>query len=420
MINVGVCKNVHALAGTNGALYAVQEGPNAIVRILPDNQPVSMATAWGSVVENDDPVAEPLFNFKHEDSPSGFVVSSKETRKLYITCPDMVQSIMSVKDYNFGKSWNVDYYSAADDFDYPDEKPAGTFRILIVGDSRAKSAMPSTPSDKRSNLSTDDVIKWDNESTKRMNSFPKQLEFLLNAYASLNGARNHFEVLTLSLAGAKSVYRINGPALELVRKKDVDLVIALTTESNYTDFFCNPLTADGIPGGFDPEYALKPLESRIYPGVPRHLFELCKKRNFVRIEKNQIWWSIDWTQWDSFGPEIQKDLMDLTARPFRVFQDKLQSMKTSKGVTKELLMLYIPWEYWKNDVFNRFWRETCSEQHLNLLDLSESYYAMKTSFYPTNQIQLSRHYLLHGNTLIALLLSHFLTDQKWVQLDIEK
>ncbi len=417
LIKAGMGNHVHALAGSSGVLYAAQEGPDPVVRVLPDPHPVKQATAWGFLAENNDPNTEPLMDFSERNSLAGFVVSPKEKRKLFITCPDMFQSIISVKDYDFEKNWNS---FTSDDFDYPDEKPVQTFRILVVGDSRVKGAALPTSVDFLGDTLDADIIKWDHASSSWTNTFAKQVEFLLNAKAALSGVRRHFEVLTLSVEGVASGSLINAPALDLVKKKDVDLVLALAASSTYQDYFMYPLTAEGIPGRFDPEYALKPVNSRIPPGVPRHLYDLCMKKNLLRLENNQFVWTIDWDKWDSFDPEIRKDLMELTARPFQVSQTGLQNLITSGGNPRKLIVLYVPWRNWKNESYEHFWRDTCSEEHLNLMDLSDPFYALKTCFYPTAQRLHTHHYLIHGNTLIAYLLSHYLTEQKWVPFNIVK
>ena len=413
---MGTCPNVHTLAGMNGTVYAAQEGTNSLVRILPDNETLGLATAWGIYAEKNDPGAEPLLSFSRGGSPSGFVVSPKETRKLFVTCPELNHAIISVKDYDFRK-WMKDFRN---DFIYPDKKPVGTFRILLVGDSRIGSAMLPPSPDKLKDGSFD-LRTWDRESTMRTNTFGKQLEFVLNAEAALNGVKNHFEVLTLSQDGTSSSSLIPNPALDLVKKMDVDLILALSAWSTYFEFFGMPLTEEGLPGPLDAEYMLKPLSERVAPGVTRHFYELCKKKNLVSEDNGRYMWNINWTQLESMDPEIKKDLMELTSRPFRVFQNKLQSLKTPGAGRKKLLMLFIPWRNWPNsDSYENFWKDICSEYHLDLLDLSEPYLAMKTSFYPTDQKGWTHHYLPYGSSLIAMLLSHYLTEQKWVPFEPEK
>jgi hypothetical protein len=408
LTKVGSCNNVHALAGMDEKLYAVQEGTHALVRILPDNQQLGLPTAWGFFAENKDPGLEPLLSFNREGALSGFVVSPKEKRKLFLTCPDLAHSILSVKDYDFRNKM-----TGGGEFDYPAVKPPATFRILIVGDSRVGSAMlPATP--EKLNEPNFSVIEWDRESTRRTNTFAKQLEFLLNAKAAVNGTGLHFEVLTLWMHGTSSGAIIIGPALDTVKYIDADLVIALAAPSTYQDYFGMPMTKDGIPGPMDAEYLLKPFGERIAPGVPRHFYELCKKKNLVKEEDGRLIWYTDPGKWESMDADVRKDLMELTARPFRAFQNWLQSLKKPGGGDKKLLMLFVPWRNSNTIGYERFWKDTCLDQQLNLLDLSEPFYAMKAGFYPVDQRGFTHHYLNTGNFLIAYLLSHYLTEQKWV------
>jgi hypothetical protein len=119
---------------------------------------------------------------------------------------------------------------------------------------------------------------------------------------------------------------------------------------------------------------------------------------------------------DPFGygyPDIQKDIIELSAKPYKVFDQKLKSMKTSGNTVPKWLIFFVPWKHFhSNDACGKFWNDLCRQNQIDMLDLSAPFYALKPGFYPTNEPNLNQHYTAYGNSLIAILLSHYLAEQK--------
>ncbi len=226
---VGQGENILELSESDGVLYGLQSGTVSLVRISsPASIPVQLATNWGFFVEGKHEGVEPFFGFK-PDQAYGFAASPKESRKFYITRPNIgLNAIVSVKDYDFNKSWIVNHssYSADNvtDFDYPALKPARTYRILLMGDSRTTLAI-------RDKADVGD--KADGGSgTFRTDTLPKQLEFFLNVEANLRDVDTHFEVLTLSRPDKTFSSYVESDVTPLVKKYDVDLVLGLAGEAD--------------------------------------------------------------------------------------------------------------------------------------------------------------------------------------------
>lgn len=420
LVEVGKGDHIQELAGSVSFLYALQSSDIPLVRILPSSQAVSLATPWGFMVDNQNPELEPLLKFDL-DVPIGFTASPGEERKLFISYPgSRIDDIISVKDYDFDKWWKT-YSNYNDvspkggflcDFDYPTVKPPKTFRILVVGESRVLTA-PVVDSDAR--LPSFNEYQW-TMGTIRTNTFPKQLELLLNTEGILQDSETRFEVLVLGAHGDGPSSYVYDVVPAFVKKYDVDLVFVLAGKSGYEDYFTKPIRPEGIPVfDLDPEYLLKPLSERVPPGIPARFYERCLKKGIVKGGLLPYWFYI-LGEGDS---DIRRDLMAMTAKPLKLFEEKLKSMRTSSGTAPRLAFFYIPWRNWSyKDKCEAFWVDLCRENHFTLLNLTDPFIALETSYYPTNQASDMRHYTAGGNTLIAELLSYYLRKQKWFSPDI--
>ncbi len=416
-VEVGKGDHIQELAGSVSFLYALQAGPIPLARILPESRAVSLATPWGFPVDNQNPGTEPLLKFDG-GAPVGFAASPNQERKLFISCPGAgLQDIISVKDYDFDKWWKS--YSRygeptpltyLTDFEYPAAKPPRTFRILLVGESRVLTAPALVPGASPSGFNE---LHW-TQDTLRTDTFPKKLELGLNTEASLRDGPVHFEVLVLSRHGlAPGAYLYDEVPL-FVKRYDIDLVLVLAGKAGYEDYFEKPIRPEGIPAhDLDPAYLLKALPARIPPGTPARFYGLCRQKGFLKDGAGfPFWWEI----LDKGDGEIRRDLMEMTARPLRLFAERLKSMRTSTGSVPRLAFFYVPWRDWgPQDKCEAFWDDLCRENHLGMLDLSDSFNALKTGFYPINQPNCMRHYTAEGgNVLIARILGYYLMKQGWV------
>lgn len=416
-VEVGKGDHIQELAGSVSFLYALQAGPVPLARVLPDSRAVSLATPWGFPVDNQNPGAEPLLKFGG-GVPVGFAASPNEERKFFISCPGAgLQDIISVQDYDFDKWWKS--YSRYEnnapltyitDFEYPEAKPFRTFRILLVGESRVLTAPSIDPDAKPSSFNE---YQWTVD-TLRTHTFPKQLELLLNTEGVLRNAETHFQVLVVSAHGQGPGSYLNEEIPAFVKRYDIDLVLVLAGKSSYEDYFEKPLNREGIPIiQVDPAFLIKPLSDRIPAGVPARFYANCRQKGLLKDGAGfPFWWEI----LDKGDGEIRRDLMEMTAKPLRLFADKLKAMRTSTGATPRLGFFYLPWRDWgPQDKCEAFWDDLCRENHLGMLDLSDPFNALKTSYYPINQPNCMRHYTAEGgNVLIARLLGYYLTEQGWV------
>jgi hypothetical protein len=215
----------------------------------------------------------------------------------------------------------------------------------------------------------------------------------------------------------------------------VDLVLALVSSFNvegFQDYYEKPLTPEGIPSNkTDPEFFLKPWGAKIPPGAPRRLFESCVKRGLVRpVSTSQLAFAYFGDLLASGDREIRDDLTEMIGLPLRLLSQKLGAL-SSKGGGPSFLLCFVPSR--DNDDpnlhlygslkhkdnpgvedYELFWRDLCDHNGLNLLDLTEPFNSLETSFYPTSEACCHRHYTAYGNYLIATLLSYYLPSQKWI------
>ncbi len=396
---VGNAKDALALTSTDGRLYAFQEG-GFLARVeLPRSTPFELPTPWGFLVKNDDYQGMPFFTLP-VGIPPGFTASPTEPRKLFIS---MEHSIVSVRDYDFQERWGAieENNGALTDFDYPYQKPAGIFRILAIGPSRNSTAVP---------LPKDPLTPADeNTQSPRVETFPKQLELLLNTEAALRNSKVHFEVLNFTRRGSPISTFAYYDVPDLVKRYDIDLVLGLGDQSGYKDYYERPLTPEGIPApSVKHEYLLKPLSERAKSGVALDLLERCKKMKIPVSNGQDFPGDGLFSLFCTGDPQIQSDLEEMAGRRLVLLNDKLGSMRTSSGNRPQFAVYYVPCRDFPNDCLEPFWGDLCSHYHLRFLDLSDAYDALKTSYYPTNVT----HFTAYGNALVALILSHYLIDSK--------
>ncbi|HTA75601.1 MAG TPA: hypothetical protein VK791_00420 [bacterium] len=226
---VGKGDNVIELAYTDNALYALQAGKLSLVKINSSGStPVQLATFWGFYAEDSHGGVEPFMDLR-ANIFYGFTASPKEPRKFFISKVNIeANAVVSVKDYSFDKSWIVsdsdNRKGELSDFNYPEKKIAGTYRVLIMGDSRTSDAI-------REKEDVGDKAE-EGAGTYRVDTFPKQLEFFLNSEAALRDVPTHFEVLTLSRPNKTFSSYVEDEVTPLVKRYDVDLVLGLASEAD--------------------------------------------------------------------------------------------------------------------------------------------------------------------------------------------
>jgi hypothetical protein len=398
----GDAKDVVALASSNGVLYALQKG-GLLCRISSaGSSPVQFPTPWGLFFQNTDFQGDmPIFYMK-DDLPVGFSASSREARKLFIAAKN---SVFYLKDYHFEDRWGAmeDRYGVLTDFDYPDRKPHGTFRILVTGASRNSTSIP-IPSD-RSKLVDEDI------QTPKVLVYSKQLELLLNTESALRNSKVHFEVLNYSHRHDDLSSRAYYDYPSLVKKYDIDLVLSLGEWPGYADYYTRPITSEGIPAlSADHDYLLKPLSQRATSAVAKDLIDRCRALKIPVSEKQDYpgdsWWGL----LSAGDKQIRDDLLEMAGRRLQLFQDKFGSLRTSEGKTPQFIIYYFPFKEFHEPYVESFWRDVCDRYHFRFMDLSTPYDALKDAYYPAAK----GHLTAYGNQLIALLLEHDLIENKLV------
>ncbi len=365
--NVGEGDHIQEMAFSNGVLYALQMAKEPMVRIAsPKSEPVILPTQWGFFTNDDNPGFEPFLLFKQGFMP-GFAASPSEPGKLYISRPTTggiasrspgigPNAVISVKDYHFEKGWfsnvvNTDV-SGLTDFEYPEKKPSGTYRILVTGDSRTCTATRMTAGNRDGNQEPNSL---------RTDTFPKQLEVYLNTEASLKGVGTCFEVLTLSRPGKAISSYAYEEIPPIAQKYGVDMVL-------------------GLAGSAGP----------------------------------------DWKSLIAGGSDARKNSMDSAGSLLKQFSKKLDTLKTSGGSPVKLVFMYVPSRSFPNDYAGSFWRDLCAENNFSLIDLTEPFDGLKTSYYPVNENSGDKNYTAYGSELIGLLLSRSLVRDKLIPFEPAK
>ena len=417
LMEVGNGDHIQEMAFTGSILYAIQAATVPLVRVNnPKSIPVSLGTFWALPIDNENTSSETFLSFS-PGQPVGFIASPHNPRKFYISKSCIVPSaVISFKDYDYGQYYysysNTNPFEFVEDYRYPAEKSRGTFRILLSGDSRtfvAPTIRPGPPYDQgvREGVFTDSL---------RDDTFPKQMEMFLNTEAALRGVKMHYEVLEWNRQGFAFSQYACYEIPPLVKKYNIDLVLVLTGNTGYPDYFTNPITADGIPTQkIDPEFMLKPLSKRIPPiEVVKDLYERYLNKTKTNIDKNMFPAQGDpWSLICSEDPMMRKDMIEMEGRRIQRMFELIQPMKTQRGNSPDLILFYVPYRGYPSCAVN-FWSDLCAQYHFHFLDLSESYDALKLNYYPAVTRCCDGHFTAYGAKLVGYLLSHYLVEDKLI------
>jgi len=417
--------NILQLAASGENLYALQGVPNCMAKVLPEYQPVTLPSAWGFTLKSSSPYYSPIIE-SSSDQPIGFAAMPGDQKRFFISRSNSnCNSILSVKDYNFGDSWLArsqgNSMSGLTDFEYPFAKPSKTFRILIVGNSRIVTA-PAIPLDDNGNEIPLNLDDHDLHSS-RGNTFSKKLEFILNSEAALDDISEHFEVMALGHPGLKIQFFAADEVPPMVQKYDIDLILCLLTpteEEAYSNYYTNPLTKDGIPAhDMNPEFLIKPWRQRIPDGAPKRLLEEGLKLKLIsEISPTQLQFSLFQDLLLSGNNEIRSDLVEMLGKPFGVLDQRLTFLKTSSGKTPKLVFFFVPDpDCVSYSSYESFWTDVCGRYGLTFLNLTKPYQDLKYSYFPTTEACCHNHYTAYGNELIATILRHELIKKSWIPFD---
>gem|GEM_PF-2035965 len=411
---IGSGKNIVALAASDNSIYAIQNGPVPFAKVNP-YQPVRITTKGGLFLDASSESMYPFWGFsKHEVGGVGFLADPLEPRKFFMATQDY-HTVIDFKDYDFGKlmgSENYDNPDGLSDFRYPITKPPHTIRILVGGDSQTAQANqisegPITPFKKR----------------KRMLTYPKQLELLLNTEAALNDIPLNFEVLVDRHSVALDYSLYNWPYYELPdlqEKFDADIVFLFVTSSsvkNYQNIFQGPSTREGILGPkADIEYTLKPEIERFSDPFVKTFYKKAFERGYLKPERPG-----GKTPWPNVGvflqdPETRLELEKIMGKGLGMLCRKLNARKNKSGRQVGFFICYTPGQERHavpEEKFHQFWIDVCSDNAIPLMDLTAPFEALKTTYAPAYDAVFDSHFNSQGNDLLAKIICHELLDKPW-------
>lgn len=396
--------NILSLTGSDDTLYALRADDRLpLIRFSPQATPLNLVTVWGDKIQ--DQFSGAFLKDVLSHGPMAMISDPRASRRFYIAHP-LLNIVTSLRDLNLNEKngvWDINA-GGLTDFDYPFAKPSGVYRILLVGDSHIMSIAGQIPLP-----STYHAL---------METLPKKMELMLNALAAIENLPIRFEVLMDGrVAGGILNLWPYYSVPEIAKKYDVDTVLFFLTP-NYTNevYFLRPLTQEGIPAEkVDPEYVLKPAQERIPEGLPRQWFDLCRPKNLITIENNQILFA----PLEEFvkDPQIREYTARLYSRPLKLLKEKLASQKTSGGYARNLDMCLMPWtKFYPFKKEKPFWEAVLKDVGEPTLDLTDSLTAFRISFYPLSEIQDNDHYTPDGQELISFLLTEALVRQKLIPL----
>lgn len=383
-------EGILAMIESDGDLYAVAAGTDdAFVRI-------DTGTAWPqpSVLAESIPV--PYLRFA-DDDPVGLVADPRSPRSFFLDAPAN-HEVLCVKDYRFHdfREAAVANPNGLEDFDYPMKKPPGTFRILMVGDSRV-------------NFSFDPPYRTQDFEVERMETMPKRLELMLNTIGALENSRLRYEVLTLMRVSWEPLLVWSAhEAPEIARKFDVDLVLLMQPtggNNTFQAYLDRPITA-GLPSDtVDMEYRLKPLEERLAGNPAAALIERAKTLGWIDVLPNGTGLEIERIGVLSTDEIARRELLELYARPLGALRKGLNAGR--KGAGPRLLLCYFPLgSRWRYADEAPFWKDLTEKVGAEYLDLSAPFVTLRESWYPMSQAGGTDHFTPDGHAFMAFLLTH--------------
>lgn len=384
---VGSGERILSMAVSGDALYATQgksEAPWVCVTTGERGLPPA-------VVSDAPPV--PWLTLD-EDAPAGFAADPRGERSFFLTSPEL-HAVVSLKDYRFGvlSGARAESGTGLVDFSYPPRKPAGTFRILVLGDSHVN-FFGIAPS--RAGL----------PDPGRVETMPKRLELMLNSLSALEDGGRRFEVLSLTRASwdALLVWP-NYRAIDVVRKFDVDLVLLMQPPSTNTleAYLDRPITDKGIPAdAVDPEYLLKPHAEKIRGNPAAALVDRARQLGWVHSRgEGQVY--LEELKTLITDDAARRELVRLFARPLGALRD---GIRAARPETK-LAICYFPLSMRGSGVLERgFWKELADAARTEWLDLLDPFVVLKDTWFPYAEGWGYDHFSPQGHAFFAFVAGH--------------
>lgn len=389
LTHAGTPGRLVAMASAGGVLYGLRaaSGP-PLVRAL-TGESVPLISAWGQDLPGGGPT-KPYLEVP-DNPPVGLAADPRVERTLFVTSPAL-RRVLSVRDLDqeVRRDALKEWPGEPDDDSYPKRKPAGVFRILMVGDSHIF-------------YGTDKEIE-ELHGYPRALTLPKRLELMLNTRAALEGRPTSYEVLTKvhgssAPLGVWPVYEVPTVA----KTWDVDTVLLMMPPSSSTlDAWLNrPPGADGglPPANIDPEYLLLPAEAKLQKSPAAALFRACQKRGLAvawpegRLEIRASLGRL------AAEPELRREALELYGRPLELLKKRL--------APRRLVLCFYPLGSREGLGEQRgFYRELCEKRGIELLDLVPAFDVLRETFYPLSELSGNDHFHAAGHGVLGYLVAH--------------
>lgn len=411
---VGQAKNITALAGWPGALYAYQaDGVEPVYRVYPKPSAVVFSSIGGLVLSDPPPDAIDHFRGAANGFHLGFVSGPAMERRFYAT-NQTSSMVVSFCDHDIN-DWTLhhgeDAYNGGKihDFEYAFQKPPHTFRILLVG-----RCYVYYEANDRPNI----VKNWNAENY--FFGVSKKLEAALNTQAALDDWICHFEVFNGAMHNGSCCLE-GWPYYvlpDVIKKYDIDLVLILHDNSyNFFDsyFFC-PLTKEGIPQSqVDTEFALKPNSEKFKSGPMAGFFQLLKAKKILTDPEKAMPGSFQQPYIDTIveNLEVRKKVLDIMRLPLSLLKEKVESHVTGSGKRTRLEMWEFPIEMYVSPQRRDFLKDAYEGAGIPVVDLCDDFMVLGMSYAPIRGLPFQGcQFTVDGMSLFTTILMHKLIENK--------
>ena len=394
---VGTPGRLVAMTSSGGVLYGLRAALDPpLVRAL-SGEPVSLISAWGEDLPGLGS-AKAYLEVPNQP-PVGFAADPGVERTLFVSLPGL-RRVLSIRDLDQGARRDslTEWPGEPDDDSYPRRKPAGVYRLLVVGDSRIF-------------YGTDKEIQERGGTYPRALTFPKRLELMLNTRAALEGRPISYEVLT-KVHGSSAPLGV-WPAHKVpsvAKDWDVDTVLLMMPPASSTlDAWLNhPIGAEGIPeADIDPEFLLLPAAEKLEGNPAAALFRACEKRGLATASPNgrlEIEASLGKL---ASEPELRREALELYGRPLELLKTRL--------APRRLVLCFFPLGSREGLGEQRdFYRELCGKRGIELLDLVPAFDVLREAFYPLSELSGNDHFHAAGHGVLGYLVAHELVSRHMV------
>lgn len=331
-----------------------------------------------------------------EDSPGGFVADPGGDRSFFLTLPS-IHAVVSLKDYRFRDLIGAaasDPQTGLVDFAYPLRKPVGTFRILLLGDSRMFHFVLPTPR------------PADAPEPVRMETAPKRMELYLNSLSGLDDGGTRFEVLALTRASWEPLLVWpNYHVPDVVKKYDVDLVLLMQPPSTTTvdAYIERPITEEGIPAdGVDPEHLLEPFSKKIRNNPVAPFVERARQLGWLKPHAKDQFHVEAEIPTVLADPVARREMLKLFARPLGGIREGIRKARPQTAFA----LCYFPFGGRGTGIAERpLWQELARMTGSAFLDTVGAFTALKDTWGPYSEPGYE-HFSPQGHAFFGFVVAH--------------